>query len=111
MSDDIIHVGLELTVRYVESESGLVVGFLREFPFLTGQAESLEELDKQLIHDLGIYFETFPQGREMLLMYGKILGKDVNIYNHRPPPIPIERPELGKGWLDTKVPMTVAPKV
>lgn len=110
MSDDVIWVGLELTVRHVVSESGLVVGFLREFPFITGQAESLEELDKQLFHDLGIYFETFPQGKEIQMKYCKIVGKDVNIYGQRPPQLQIDRPELGEGWLDRKVPMTVAPR-
>lgn len=49
MSDDLIYVGLELTVRHIHSNSGLFVGFLREFPFITGQAELLEKLDKQFM--------------------------------------------------------------
>ncbi len=110
MSDDMIYVGLELTVRHVHSDSGLFVGFLREFPFITGQAESLEKLDKQLVGDLDIYFRTFPeQGTKMLSKYGKVIGKNVNIDNEIPQPLPIERPELGEGWLETKVAMTITP--
>lgn len=109
MSGDVIYVGLELTVRHVHSDSGLFVGFLREFPFITGQAESLEELDKQLVDDLGIYFRTFPESTKILSKYGKVVGKNVNIYKETPEPLPIERPELGEGWLDTKVAMTTTP--
>jgi predicted RNase H-like HicB family nuclease len=110
MSEDerIIPVALEVTIRYTKGRTGLLVGFIREFPFITGQGESFEKLKDELVYDLGLYFNTFPEGNEKLKERGKIVGQESNIYNEKPLPLEIERPELGGGWQEKPIPVTVS---
>jgi predicted RNase H-like HicB family nuclease len=107
--DEIISVGVEVTVRSKPGATGLVVGFIREFPFITGQGKTFEELKRGLIYDLGLYFESFPEEKEKLAKYGKIVGQETNIYNEKPPPLEIERPELGEGWQEEKLVQVTIP--
>jgi hypothetical protein len=111
-SDDeiIVPVGLELTIRYKNGATGLVVGFIREFPFITGQGKTFEELSNELIYDLGLYFDSFPEGKQKIAKYGKVVGQETNVLNEIPPTLEIERQELGEGWLEQPVPMTVRSK-
>ena len=106
----IIPVGIEVTVRYTKGATGVEVGFIREFPFITGQGKTFEELSECLIHDLGLYFSTFPEGQQKFAKYGKVVGRQTNVYNEIPPPLEIERKELGEGWLETPVPMIMPPQ-
>jgi len=106
----IIPVGLELTIRYHNSTTGLEVGFIREFPFITGQGKTFEELKDGLLYDLGLYFKTFPEGQQKIAKYGKVVGGETNVYNEIPPPLGIERQELGEGWLEKPVPMIMRSK-
>ena len=109
--DQIIPVGVEVTIRFKPGATGLVVGFIREFPFITGQGKTFEELKVDLMNDLGLYFESFPEGTQKLAKYGKVVGQEKNIYNEMPPPLEIERPELGEGWQEEKpVQMTIRSK-
>lgn len=108
--DQIIPVALEFTIRYTEGRTGLLVGFIREFPFITGQSKTFEDLSTELSYDLGVYFKTFPEKQQQILSkYGKVLTTGLNIYNESPPALEIERPELGEKWIektDTSVMMT-----
>lgn len=108
--DEIIPVGVELTIRYTKGATGLEVGFIREFPFITGQGKTFEELKDVLMYDLGMYFETFPEGKQKIAKYGKVVGRDTNVYNEIPPTLEVERQELGEGWLEKPIPMTVRSK-
>lgn len=106
---DIIPVALELTVRYKESSAGLIVGFFREFPFITGQAKTNDDLVNQLQYDLMIYFNTFPEGQKKLEQYGRVVENSENISNKNikgeiAPALKIEKPEIGSDetWQETK---------
>jgi predicted RNase H-like HicB family nuclease len=100
--DQIIPVSLEFTLRYTTGRTGLFVGFIREFPFITGQAKTLEDLSAQLYTDLTLYFKTFPEGQQKLLKHGKVINSELNIYSEKPPPLEIKRPELGEGWIEKR---------
>jgi hypothetical protein len=100
--DQVIPVSLEFTLRYTTGRTGLLVGFIREFPFITGQGKTFEDLSSQLHTDLAIYFKTFPEGQQQLLTHGKVINSDLNIYGENPSPLEIERPELGEGWMEKR---------
>lgn len=109
---DIIPVALEVTVRYKEGSTGLLVGFFREFPFITGQAKTFNELVIQLQHDLGVYFNTFPKGNEILKKYGRVVEdvenkiiSEKNTFGQKAPLLEITRPEIGfeDKWLEEKM--------
>jgi predicted RNase H-like HicB family nuclease len=100
--DQIIPVSLEYTIRYTIGRTGLLVGFIREFPFITSQGKTIEDLSAQLHTDLAIYFKTFPQRQQKLLKHGKVINSDLNIYSEKPSPLELERPEIGEGWTETR---------
>ena len=108
-NDEIIPVGVEFTIRYRKSAAGLVVGFIREFPFITGQRKTFEELKDDLMSDLGLYFDSFPEAKQKLSKYGKVVGQETNVYSEKPPQLEIERPELDEGWLEKPIPVLDLP--
>ncbi|MFZ0515199.1 MAG: hypothetical protein WAM14_26615 [Candidatus Nitrosopolaris sp.] len=107
--DEIIPVGVEVTIRYRKCATGLVVGFIREFPFITGQRKTFEQLKDELINDLGMYFDSFPEAKQKLAKYGKVVGQETNVYNEKPPPLEVERQELDEGWLEKPIPVPALP--
>ena len=97
-----LNLAITVNVRSKEGSTGLMVGFIREFPFVSGQAKNFEELVNKLSYDLGMYFNTFEEGKEKLKRYGIVVGTGMNFYNDKPPELEIPRPELGvgEGWME-----------
>ncbi len=106
---DIIPVALEVTVRYKEGSTGLIVGFFREFPFITGQAKTFDELVKQLYYDLGLYFNTFPESNKILENHGRVVINgvitDKNIRGEKAPLLEIKKPKIDfeVNWKEQKL--------
>lgn len=98
-NDGIIPVGAEFTMRYRKSVTGLVVGFIREFPFITSQRKTLEDLRDDLMSDLGLYFDSFPEAKQKLAIYSKVVGQS----SEQPPQLEIKRPDLDEVWLEEPI--------
>ncbi|MGA8081160.1 MAG: hypothetical protein WB988_04805 [Candidatus Nitrosopolaris sp.] len=98
-NDGIIPVGAEFTMRYRKSVTGLVVGFIREFPFITSQRKTLEELRDDLMSDLGLYFDSFPEAKQKLAISSKVVGQS----SEQPPQLEIKRPDLDEVWLEEPI--------
>lgn len=104
-NDGIIPVGAEFTMRYRKSVTGLVVGFIREFPFITSQRKTLEELRDDLMSDLGLYFDSFPEAKQKLAIHSKVVGQNTSVSSEQPPQLEIKRPELDEVWLEEPIPV------
>lgn len=100
-----LNLMITVNVRSKEGSTGQMVGFFREFPFISGQAKNFEELVHKLSYDLGLYFKTFGEGQEKLKRYGIVVGTGLNFYGEKPARLEIPRPELGvgEGWIEKLV--------
>ncbi len=104
---------IDLNLRYKQSNSGQIVGFFREFPFLASQSNLLEDLIFQLKIDLETFFITFPSEKEKILdKCCKIIDHD-KILTNTPQEIVyvlnIDRPEIGSNdiWNEKKIQISI----
>lgn len=69
-------IEFKTNMRYRRGQDDILVGQSREFPFLIVQGKTVDELVREMMHEIEVYFNTFPQERDKALeRYGKTINE------------------------------------
>ncbi len=104
---------LDLNLRYKQGNTGQIVGFFREFPFLASQSNLLDDLILQLKIDLDTFFITFPSEQEKMLYQCYKIPSDDKLFPNTNKEITcklnIDRPEIGSNdiWIEKKIQISI----
>lgn len=107
--EDELELPVTLNLRYKKGHTGLLVGYFAEFPSITGQGKTYDDLLSELSKDLLTYSNTFSEGKEKLFELLKIAqGKKAGEWDVKA--VTKEETQLEQGWTQKRIECVIPTK-